>query len=533
MFDMVREMLAGSYAPHGYCLLWQPWLVWTHTISDALIAGAYFSIPLALIAFVRRRRDIAFGGIFWLFALFITACGATHVMNIWNLWHGDYAAEAIVKAVTALASVSTAIILWPLLPRAIALPSPSRLAEANTQLSARIRERDAALEALHAEIEEREKAEAALLQSRKMEAVGQLTGGIAHDFNNLLQVVAGNIELIARKVKADPTLTRMSTNALSAVERGKRLTGQLLAFSRLQRLELKNFDLVPLMREARELLGRTIGPSITIDVDVPMEDAVAIGDRVQLELAILNLAINARDAMPDGGRLSIGIRREYLSGRDDVEEGDYLAIDVSDTGSGMSAETAARVFEPFFTTKPVGKGSGLGLSMVFGMARQSGGTATIRSELGQGTTATIYLRAARGHELPVDQTEAADPRDVEQLGGLRVLIVDDEEEVRDVLGAMLEEFGCAVVQAGDGKEALALMEAEDPEAMVIDFAMPGMNGADVARAVLKARPDMRIVFATGFAQSDAIDAVMGEDAVVLRKPFGPATLAGALAKAVG
>jgi signal transduction histidine kinase len=532
MMEMLGELFRTSYAPHGFCLLWQPWLIWTHAISDMLIAAAYFSIPLALIAFLRRRPDVVFGGVFWMFAIFILACGATHILSIWNLWHGDYGLEAIVKAITAVASVFTAIFLWPLLPKAIALPSPARLREANEELSKRIQERDAALAALQSEIVEREKAEAALLQARKMEAVGQLTGGIAHDFNNLLQVVSGSLDLISSRVADDPRLTRLADSALSAVQRGKRLTSQLLAFSRLQRLELKPIDVPALVSEMRELLSRTITPAIALTIEDCESPYAIMGDRVQLELAILHLALNARDAMPDGGTLNISVQNCALTGQDDIEDGDYLAIAVSDTGTGMPPEIVQRVFDPFFTTKGVGQGSGLGLSMVFGMTRQSGGTVKIQSTPGAGTTVTIYLRRAPTAAETLLAERSAEPRAIEDLAGLSVLIVDDEPEVREVVASMLEELGCDVMQAENGQHALQVVEAQQPTAMVIDFAMPGMNGADVAQATLSRWPGIKVVFATGFSQSAAIDAAIGRDAIVLRKPFGPRDLAAALSRAM-
>ncbi len=520
MFEAIREMIGTSYAPHGYCLLWQPWLIWTTALADAAIALAYFSIPMALVVFVRRRRDIAFGGIFWLFALFITACGATHVLGIWNLWHGDYGIEAAVKLVTALASVFTAILLWPLIPKALALPSPANLREANF--------------ALRTEILEREKAEAALLQARKMEAVGQLTGGIAHDFNNLLQVIGGSLDIIETRAKDDPRMRKLADGALGAVERGRRLTAQLLAFSRVQRLELEKIDVAARLPGLQELLRRTLGPTITLSIKTPGNAYPVMADATQLELAILNLALNARDAMPrGGGELEISLANESLCGRSDVADGDYLAIRVTDSGTGMSPEITLRVFEPFFTTKPVGQGSGLGLSMVFGMAQQSGGIATIESALGEGTTVTIYLRRADDAAATVVQKKAAAPSRIERLAGARILLVDDEPQVREVVASMLEEFGCSVLEADNGQDALTMFDGDaPPTALLLDFAMPGMNGADVALAARVKWPDARIIFATGFAQSDAIEAVMGDDVILLRKPFSSTALADVLVRAL-
>lgn len=518
MLEGLREFVGGGYAPHGYCLLWDPWLLWTMAISDALIAIAYFSIPIALVTLVRKRRDIAFGGVFWMFALFITACGLTHAAGLWNLWNGAYTFEAVVKAITAGVSVLTAIVLWPLLPRAIALPSPSHLREANA--------------ALRAEIREREKAEAALIQSRKMEAMGQLTGGIAHDFNNLLQVVSGSLDLVADRTSGDERIQRLCAAATSAVERGRRLTSQLLSFSRTQRIELRPTPLVDIMNGLRELLARTIEPSIELRFD--MEDApeAVLADPVQLELALLNLAINARDAMPDGGQLSITARRQRLTSHDEVEDGDYVAITVADTGTGMTSEVLARVFEPFFTTKPVGRGSGLGLSMVFGMARQSGGTVSIESQVGRGTAVTIILRPAEKGEAAERPPRRAPTGDIESLIGLKVLVVDDEPIVRELVADMLADLGCKVETAENGERALSMIDRDTPTAMLLDFAMPGMNGAEVAQAALARHPEIRIVFATGFAQSDAIDAVLGDRAIVLRKPFSPSSLVQALRSAL-
>jgi signal transduction histidine kinase len=518
MYDSLKEWISGAYAPHGYCLLWDPRLVWTMAISDALIALAYFSIPIALVTLIRKRRDIEFGGIFWLFALFITACGLTHVVALWNLWNGAYALEAGIKAVTAAASVLTAIILWPLLPKLLALPSPAHLREANA--------------APRAEIVEREKAEAALVQARKMEAMGQLTGGIAHDFNNLLQVVSGSLDLIAQRAASDERIQHLSSAALGAVERGRRLTSQLLSFARIQRIELRPVAMAELMAELRELLTRTIDPSIALEIDVDHAPAAVIADPVQLELALLNLALNARDAMPEGGKLTIGFEEAWLEGRQDVEDGTYVGIVVRDNGAGMAPDVITRAFEPFFTTKAVGKGSGLGLSMVFGMARQSGGTVDIRSEPGQGTTVTIWLRPAPAGEQSVAEPRRAAPADAREIAGSKIMVVDDERIVREVVAEMLADMGCKVLTAENGEKALALLDGETPSAMLLDFAMPGMNGAEVARAALARHPDLRIVFATGFAQSEAIDAVLGDRAIVLRKPFSPSALAHALQKAL-
>jgi signal transduction histidine kinase len=304
-FDILTR--ASELAPHGYCLLWQPELIWTHVIADALIAAAYFSIPIAILRFVTGRPDIEFSWIFWLFALFIIACGTTHLMAIWTLWNPDYGWEALIKLITAIASVGTAIVLWPLIPRALAIPSPLQLRQANAELSQRVRERDDALDRLKREIEDRQRAEAALAQAQKMDAVGQLTGGIAHDFNNLLAVVIGNLDMIGRKTDDERT-RRLAGNALQAAERGAKVTGQLLAFSRTQRLEVRPTEVRSLVEGLTDLIRQTVGPAVQLDVDVAEAGVAVLADPNQLELALLNLAIKRRDAMPGGGTLRLAAR---------------------------------------------------------------------------------------------------------------------------------------------------------------------------------------------------------------------------------
>jgi signal transduction histidine kinase len=526
-FDILSR--ARDLAPHGYCLLWQPELIWTHVIADGLIAAAYFSIPIAIVRFVTVRRDIEFSWIFWLFALFIVACGTTHLMAIWTLWNADYGWEALIKVVTAIASVGTAIVLWPLIPKALAIPSPLQLKEANAQLSERVRERDTALDQLKREIADRERAEAALVQAQKMDAVGQLTGGIAHDFNNLLAVVIGNLDMIQRTT-AEPRTKRMAGNSLQAAERGAKLTSQLLAFSRVQKLELKPTIVGPLIERIQDLLKHTLGPTIRLELAIDEAEVPVLADHTQLELAVLNLAINARDAMPSGGTLSISTHPREVSGDAELMDGEYLEIRVADTGTGMPADVAARAFDPFFTTKPVGQGTGLGLSMVYGVARQSGGAARIDSAEGKGTTISLLLKRTSS-----PREEAGAP---EAVGGnvgpveARILVIDDEDDVRKVVAETLEDFGHKVSTAADGPQGLSILETEEFDLIVLDYAMPGMNGAEVAEAARRMRPDQLILFVTGFSDTEALAAAAG-DAPVLRKPFRAADLAEALRFVLG
>jgi signal transduction histidine kinase len=390
----------AALTPHGFCLSWDPALLGLHITSDAVIALAYFSIPVALAVLVARRRDLAFPWLFALAAVFITACGATHVMDIWTLWHPDYVLQGVIKAVTAIASIATAAALWPMLPRVLALPSPSMLREANEKLAVQLAERDQLLVALRRETAERERAEGMLRQAQKMEAIGQLTGGVAHDFNNLLLVAQANLELLQRRLPDAAGAQALIRRALDATDRGAALTQQLLAFSRQQSLQPTVFEVDALVGKLDTMLRSTLAENLTMEMrlagDLPPVDA----DAHQLESALLNLVINARDAMPDGGLLWIETRAEQVGAepRDDLPPdlppGRYVCIAVADTGVGMTPEVQRAAFEPFFTTKPVGKGSGLGLSQVYGFAKQSQGHVSLTSQVGAGTVVRLFLPAA-------------------------------------------------------------------------------------------------------------------------------------------
>jgi len=398
MIDYLRRLLdSETLAPHGICLLWRPELIWTHVVSDALIGVAYFSIPVALAVFAAKRRDVAFGWVFVLFAIFITACGVTHLFSIWTLWYPDYGAEAVVKLLTAVASVATAVALWPLLPRAIALPSPAQLQTANATLLARVAERDAALADLERATAQRLAAEEALRQAQKMEAVGQLTGGVAHDFNNLLTIVIANLDRLQRRVPAeDADARRAIDNALAGADRAAGLTRQLLTFARKQPLSPTEQDFNRLVEGMMPLLVRSVGEDIDIRTDPAPDLWPVSADANQIENCLLNLVVNARDAMPGGGTVTIATRNRVLH-EDEVEElppGEYVSVEVADTGVGMTEDVKARAFEPFFTTKGVGKGTGLGLSQVYGFIAQSNGKVLIDSAPGEGARVRILLPRA-------------------------------------------------------------------------------------------------------------------------------------------
>jgi len=395
------------------------------------------------------------------------------------------------------------------------------LLELNASLEARVAQRT------------RELADAteSLAQAQKMEAVGRLTGGVAHDFNNLLMAVLGNLDLLARRL-TDPGLARFVEQARTAAERGAALTAQLLAFSRRQRLEPRPMDVAGSVEAAAGLLGPTLGGAHRIETQVAADLWPALADPTQLELMIVNLVLNARDAMPGGGAITISASNAAATPLSERPEGpppgDHVTIAVTDTGEGMTPEVAARAFEPFFTTKPLGKGSGLGLSQVLGLAKQLGGGVEVDTAPGRGATVKVYLpRAPQAIAAPAAPAHEAFTADLE---GLRVLLVDDDEAVRTVTAGMLRDLGCRVAEARDGDDAITQMRAGPiHDAALIDFAMPGLNGGQTATALRSIRPGLPVVLMSGYADLEALaNAWPGP---ILRKPFDLAALERELAQA--
>lgn len=372
---------------------------------------------------------------------------------------------------------------------------------------------------------ERHAAEDALRQARKLEAMGQLTGGVAHDFNNLLTPIVGSLDLLKNRKVGGETEQKLIEGALQSADRAKTLVQRLLAFARRQSLKPEPVDTGRLVSNMAELVDSTTGPNIRVDIDIDDELPNAIADANQLELAVLNLAVNARDAMPGGGILKIASRLDQATDReaDGLEPGAYIVITVSDTGCGMSAETLQRAVEPFFSTKGVGKGTGLGLSMVHGLASQLNGKMVIESTEGEGTTVSIWIPAATtGVVKPV----AAIPSAAEALNA-PVLLVDDEAAVRESTAEMLRDLGCEVICAPSASVALDLLDnGLTVEFLVTDYLMPGMTGQEMAKNVRDKWPDVRILLMTGFA-----DMVESETSVArLEKPFHQADLKAALVR---
>jgi signal transduction histidine kinase/CheY-like chemotaxis protein len=382
-------------------------------------------------------------------------------------------------------------------------------------------------------IAEREQAEEALRQAQKMEAVGQLTGGIAHDFNNLLTGIIGSLELLEVRLRQGRTadIQRYVAAAQGASKRAAALTHRLLAFSRRQTLDPKPIDVNRLVMDMAELIRRTVGPQITLEVVTAGGLWSTLIDASQLESALLNLCINARDAMPEGGRITIETANRWLDDRAaaerDLPPGQYLSLCVTDTGTGMTPEVIARAFDPFFTTKPIGQGTGLGLSMVYGFVRQSGGQVRIYSEIGCGTTMCLYLPRHYGSESEVP-TITSTTASAHAPTGKTVLIVDDEPSVRMLVTDVLEELGYASIEAPDGPTALRILESEAAvDLLISDVGLPGgINGRQLADAARVTRPELKVLFITGYAENAIIGSgQLAPGMRVLTKPFVVETLA--------
>lgn len=381
------------------------------------------------------------------------------------------------------------------------------LHQAHDELDRRVRDRTAELEtanaALRAEMADRHRAESALLQAQKMEAVGQLTGGVAHDFNNLLTVVMGNLQLLAMQLGTDANGAELIRAALKACQRGADLNRTLLAFSRKQRLAPQPVNLNEKMVGMAEMLGRTLGEQIRIKVKPEEDLPVAIADPTQLETALLNLAVNARDAMPDGGTLLLETSAVVFDAlgaalEGDVQPGRYVMLAVSDTGSGMPPEVAARAFEPFFTTKETAKGSGLGLAMVYGFVKQSGGHVKIYSEPGLGTTIKIFLPQVTSADIAAPETAVV--HEPHPTGDETILVVEDEEDVRILACRLLAGLGYSVMWAEDGLTALSILEqSPEIELLFSDVVLPGgMNGLEIGRRARESRPDLKVLYTSGY-----------------------------------
>jgi len=397
--------------------------------------------------------------------------------------------------------------------------SEALLRRTNSELETRVEERT----------REREAALGQLYESQKLETIGQLTGGVAHDFNNLLSVILGSLSLLKKRLPPDPRATRLIDGAIQGAERGATLTKRLLAFARRQELKLEAIELQSLIPDMVDFLRQSVGPGVEIAVDIADDVAPIMIDANQLELALMNLAVNARDAMPQGGLLTIAGRNATTDRSKlpiGIPQGEYVRLTVADTGEGMDEATRAKAMEPFFTTKGIGKGTGLGLSMVHGLTAQSGGAMDVASDVGKGTVITLWLPRACGAEVVRDPPMSEAVVEATPRPALRILLVDDDVLVSMNTANMLIDLGHDVLEAHSGVHALRMLESEGTfDAVITDYAMPGMNGLELATRITTERPQMLVILATGYAELPTESSIAFPR---LSKPYTQGQLAEAL-----
>jgi PAS domain S-box-containing protein len=383
------------------------------------------------------------------------------------------------------------------------------------------------------DVTDRKELESELVHARKMDAIGKLTGGIAHDFNNLLAAVLGGLGLIERRLPLEEEHLKILGMTRRAAEQGSELVGRLLAFARRQQLEPTAIEIGSLSGSVDDLLAHTLGGLVELEWAIEEGIWCAYADQSQLELALMNLIINARDAMPEGGTIAVGAVNRVVAEDDGVAAGHYVVLTVADKGCGISPELLGQVMEPFFTTKDVGKGTGLGLSMVYGFAKQSGGAFRIDSTVGEGTRAEIWLPRAPAEAAGPRVRKQAEPSGEARVRPLKVLLVDDHDGVRHTTAGLLSDLGHEVVEASDGPEVLALLAdgAAECDLLITDYAMPHVSGAEVIRQARELRPDLPAIIITGYADASSISR-RPEDVAVLSKPFTPDQLTAAIRNCV-
>ncbi|MUG97330.1 PAS domain S-box protein [Scytonema sp. UIC 10036] len=659
MVEFFKYLVASEqFMPHGYCYLWQPALVWLHIISDFLIALAYYSIPIILVYFVRKRQDLPFTSIFFLFGTFIVACGTTHVMEIWTLWHPTYWLSGSIKSFTAIVSIYTFFEMVQLVPKALALPSPAQLeainlelrnqivkrqkaeealqkandeletrvkirtnelAKANVELQREINERqqieiekseseerfkatfhsaavgiahvrmdgrwllvnqklcdivgythqelldrtfqdishpddlDIDLEylrqmlageiqtysmekryirkdssyvwiyltvslvrdsnrepkyfiAIITDITEKKKLEAQFLRTQRLESIGTLASGIAHDLNNVFTPILALTHLFLNTKLSDEKKQKLLTTVEASVKRGAALVKQVLQFARGIESQRTAVQLGRLLEEFQQITFVTFPKSIEICSNISPDIGFVFADATQLQQIFMNLCVNARDAMPDGGVLSISAENifvdpTFVSMNPDVSVGTYIVVTVSDTGIGISPEIMDRIFEPFFTTKEMGRGTGLGLSTVFGIVKNHGGFIKVYSEVGQGTQFKVYLPAVEG-------SVSQHMEDIELFtgNGELILFVDDELAIQEISKTLLVTHNYKLLSACDGIEALTLYTQHQQEinVVVMDIMMPSLNGIDTIRSLQKINPLVKIIAISGLESNRKI-----------------------------
>jgi signal transduction histidine kinase len=526
----------STLVPHGDCLQWQPGLIWLHALSEAVLGCASLAMAVMLAIFLLRRHgDMlrVFVALLGSFAVLAAVGAVSCLLSIVTLWVPAYGIEVAVKAVLALVAAMIASALLVGMPRLLVISTRVQLQQAYAALEEETRQRRKA-EAMVRRFQEMEATETRVRQAQKMEAIGQLTGGVAHDFNNILTVITGSIEMLSDGVKDRPLLAQITSMIGAAAARGADLTQRLLAFARQQPLRPRSTDINALVVETASLLRPTLGVQIEIESMLAHDAAPALIDSSQLSTAILNLALNARDAMPDGGKLTLETKNvvldaDYAAMNNDVEPGNYVMIAVSDTGEGIPGVLLDKVFEPFFTTKGLGKGSGLGLSMVYGFVKQSNGHIKIYSEQGHGTTVKLYLPQATGTPDTDADAPLAEAGITESWrGDETILIVEDDVLVREYVVTQIRRLGYRALTAGNAAEALAIIDGPDPiDLLFTDVIMPGgMNGRQLATEAVRRRPDLKVLYTSGYTENAIVHHGRLDAGVqLLPKPYLSADLA--------
>jgi signal transduction histidine kinase/CheY-like chemotaxis protein len=520
----------STLTPHGACLDWRPDLIWLNVVSDTMAAFAFFATAFVLGFYVwRRRREVMFRGVFWSLAIFAAVGGMTRIVSIITLWVPAYGIEGLIKALLALIAIAMTTEMLRMRPRLQVLPTRIQLQQAYAALEEETRQRRNA-EAMVKRFQEIEATESQVRQAQKMEAIGQLTGGVAHDFNNILTVITGSIEILADAVRDRADLAQITDMIGAAAQKGADLTQYLLAFARRQPLQPRATDVNGLVIDAARLLRPTLGEHIEIESMLAHDSAPALIDASQLSTAILNLALNARDAMPNGGKLTLETKNvalddNYAAMNNDVKPGNYVMIAVSDTGLGIAQNMLDKVFEPFFTTKDVGKGSGLGLSMVYGFVKQSNGHIKIYSEEGHGTSVKLYLPQAAG--VPeVSATEASIAAG--DHGDESILIVEDDALVREYVVTQIRRFGYRTLAASNAAEALTVMDGpERIDLLFTDVIIPGgMNGRQLATEAVRRRPGLKVLYTSGYTENAIVHhGRLDAGVLLLPKPYISSDLA--------
>jgi signal transduction histidine kinase/CheY-like chemotaxis protein len=526
MLDVVRKLFSDSgFMPHGMCYLWQPGVLGLHVVSDALITLAYFSIPFTLLYFVHARKDLQFNRMFVCFAVFIVACGTTHLLEIWVIWYPVYWLSGVVKAITALASVPTAILLAKLVPQALQLPSPSALRAANAELEREIAERkraEADIRRMNDRLEERvaertrelesanstlRQTQLAIIQHERLRALGQMASGIAHDINNALSpAVLNSRALLDRRVGVDDDLREFLTDIHRSVEDVTHTVTRMTEFHRVRapqfvpapvHLDKILEQVVDLTRPRWHDMAQEQGTAIDLKMQVPPDLPTILGVESEIRHALINLILNAVDAMPEGGRLTLNVRPLEASQNSGSQFAKFVRVEVRDTGIGMSEEVQRKCLEPFFTTKGQ-RGSGLGLAMVYGMIQRHEAEMEIESSPGNGTTMKVTFPACAADALASRRVVVPGP-----VHSARILVVDDDVRVSKSLRRVLEADGHRVTVADGGQAGIdtfmaATVRGESFAMVISDLGMPHIDGRRVAAAVKAASPKTPIVLLTGW-----------------------------------